>query len=194
MNKVKIKDVIKADLNSIKYELIENPRVFILELVKSLKLIKDKPFSAYKVDLSLSYLKKVYERAVIGVKHGGPRIPKAKECENFVRNLLPDQVTLSVTWAKSTPLVDKAIVINLFEGIKLRRKVPSFVELIGLRSELSATTIQNRIRVGNYIANFTEENRDILLFRSNKISHTKFLAEIDRKEKNEDETQKNKFD
>lgn len=66
--------------------------------------------------------------------------------------------------------------------------------MIGLRSELSSTTIQNRIRVGNYIAKCTEANTSILLFRSNKISHTKFLEEITRKQKKRKLNRKNKFD
>ena len=197
MNEVNIKGIIQADIRSIKNELIENTAGFIQNLVKSLRVIKVKPFSAYKVDLSLSYLKKVYENAFPVAKHGGPRIAQAKESRNLFRDALPDQVTPSVTWATSISVVDKAIVINLFKGIKLIGKVPSFVELIRLRSELSRSTIQNKIRVGNYIANCTEDNVSILLFRSNKISHTKFLQEINKKEKkgkNENDTEKDKVD
>lgn len=184
MNEFKIKEVIQADLSSIKNELIENPEVFIKNLIESLRLIKDKSFSAYKVDLSLSYLKKVYESAFPSVKHGGPRTSKSKKPANSVRNSTQKQVGLSITWSKSISLVDKAIVINLFKGIRLRRKAPKFAELIALRSELSSAAIHKRIRVGNYIANCTEANMNILLFRRSKISHTKFLAEIIRKEKN----------
>ena len=185
MNRVNINNVIRSDVSSIKAELLDNSAVFLKKLVESLRVITDKPFSAYKVDLSLSYLKQVYERAFPGVKHGGPRISKVKETKTLVRNSSPDQDALSATWATRISLVDKAIVINLFKGIKFCRKVPSFVELIGLRSELSRRAIHNRIRVGNYIAHCTEANRSLLLFRQNKISHTKFLAEIKRKEKNE---------
>lgn len=183
MTKVKIKGVIQADLSSIKNELIENSEVFIKKLIESLRLIKDKTFSAYKVDLSLNYLKKVYESAFPSVKHGGTRTSKSKRPTNSVRNSTPEQVVFGATWSKSIPLVDKAIVINLFRGITFRKKAPSFVELIALRSGLSNRAIHNRIRVGNYIANCREENKSLLLFRSDKISRTKFLAEIIRKEK-----------
>lgn len=178
MNQVKIKDVIQADLRSIKNELIENSAGFIQNLIKSLKLIKVKPFSAYKVDLSLWYLKKVYESAFPSIRHGGPRISGSTEAQVVIRNSLHDQDALSATWVKNISLVDKSIVINLLKGIRFSRKVPSFVELIVLHSDLASRAIHNRIRVGNYIAICSKDNKDILLFRSNKISRTKFLAEI----------------
>lgn len=184
MNEFNIKEVIQADLSSIKVELIENSEVFIKNLIGSLRLIKDKSFSAYKVDLSLSNLKEVYERAFPSVKHGGFRTSKAKKLAISVRNSTKFQEEQSSSWSKSLPLVDKAIVINLFKGIRLSKKVPSFVELIALRSELTSRAIRNRVRVGNYIANCMEANKSILLFRNKKITHSKFLAEIIRKEKN----------
>ena len=194
MNQVKIKDVIQADLRSIKNELIENSAGFIQNLIKSLKLIKVKPFSAYKVDLSLSYLKRVYENAFPMVKHGGLRTSKAKESKNDGRNASTKQVALSSTWSKSTSVIDKAIVINLAKGIRLDRKIPSFVELLALRSGLSSRAIQKRIYVGDYVANCVEANRSLALFRKNKISHTRFLTEINKKETNQKEKQKNRSD
>lgn len=180
MAKLKIKDVIQDDLSSIKNELIENPTVFIQKLIESLGLVKKKTFSAYKEDLSLSYLKQVYERAFPYVKHGGTHIPKKNETKNFVP---PDQKKLSFSWVKSGPLADRVIIVNLFKGVKLRGKIPSFVELITLRSGLSKTSIGKKIRAGSYIANCKEVNESIVLFRSNKISHSKFLEEIIKEEK-----------
>lgn len=72
----------------------------------------------------------------------------------------------------------------MFKGVRLRGKAPSFVELIALRSELSKTIIGKKIRAGNYIVNCKEDNERVVLFRSNKISHSKFLAEIIKEEKN----------
>lgn len=183
MNESKIREVIQADISSIKSELIENPEVFIKKLVGSLRLIKDKSFSAYKVNLSLSYLKEVYERVLPSVKHGGPRTFKSRKLANSVRNSTQKQVEIISSWPKSVSLVDKAIVINLLKGVGLRKRAPSFAKLVALQSELTSRAIHYRIRVGNYIANCTEANRNILLFRSNEISYTKFLAEIIRKEK-----------
>lgn len=57
MYKIKINKKIQDDLNSIKNEVNVNPEVFIKKLIDSLRLIKDKTFSAYKLDLSLFYLK-----------------------------------------------------------------------------------------------------------------------------------------
>ena len=180
MTKLKIKEVIQDDLNSIKNELLENTEVFIQKLVESLGLVKKKTFSAYKECLSLNYLKQVYERAFPYVTHGGTHIPNKNETKNFVP---PDQKNLSFSWVKSGPLADRVIIVNLFKGVRLRGSVPSFVELVVMRSELSKTSIGKKIRAGSYIANCTEENERIVLFRSNKISYSKFLAEIITEEK-----------
>ncbi len=159
MTKLKIKDVIQDDLNSIKNELLENTEVFIQKLVESLGLVKKKTFSSYKEVLSLSYLKQVYERAFPHVTHGGTHVPKKNESKNFVPL---DQKKLSFSWVKSGPLADRIIIVNLFKGVRLRGKVPSFVELIAKRSELSKTSIGKKIRTGNYIANCREFLTEII--------------------------------
>jgi len=169
---------IREDIGSIKNELIENPEIFIQRLIESLGRIKNKPFSNYKVNLSLSYLKQVYERAFPSVKHGGLRSSKAKEFTSSEQKSSLGQVALSSTWSKNVSLVDRAALINLFKGIKHRGNLPSFVKLIASRTELSSRAIEKRIYVGDYIVNCTEVSRNIALFRSNKISHTKFLTEI----------------
>lgn len=183
MTKRKIKEVIQDDIGSIKNELIENTEVFIVNLIKSLRPIKDKPFSNYKVNLSLAHLKQVYEKAFPSVKHGGPRIYKAKESVNIVQNSVPEQVTPGVTWFKNVDLVERAIVMNLLKGIVYHKKILTFVALIGFRSGLASTAIQTRIRVGNYIANCRGEGMSIALFRNNKISQKRLLTEIIKKEK-----------
>lgn len=88
---------------------------------------------------------------------------------------------LTSTWSKTVPIVERVIIKNLFKGIGHVGKVPSFSELIGLRSKLTSRTVRSRIRVGNYIINCMEDDKTIELFRSDKISHTKFLAEISKK-------------
>ncbi len=183
MTKVKMKDLIQDDLSEIKTELIKNPEVFIQNLVGTLARTTKNPFSAYKFDLSLSYLKQVYERAFPSVKHGGPRISKVKESKECARESLSDQEELSSSWVKSVLLVDRAIIINLFKGIRHIREVPSFRELIEKRSEVSFRAIQKKIRAGNYIVNCTEAGRSIALFRRNKITHTEFLKFVIEEEK-----------
>ncbi len=112
MTKLKIKDAIQDDLGEIKIELIENPGVFIQKVVNSLKSKKSEPFSAYKVDLSLSYLKKIYEKAYPHKRRGGTHVPKEDEGKKIDEKSSLDQKTLSVVWDKSVPLVERAIVIN----------------------------------------------------------------------------------
>lgn len=103
----------------------------------------------------------MYEKAFPHVTHGGTRFPKKNETKNFVP---PDQKKLSFSWVKSGPLADRVIILNLFKGVRLHGKVPSFVELIAMRSELSKTSIGKKIRVGNYIANCTEEKESLTFF------------------------------
>lgn len=178
MDRSNNKNFIQADLNSIRNDLIENSKVFIQNLVKSLKIKKNQPFTSYKIDLSLIYLKNAYEKAFPRIKHGGARFPKAKNSKDMAQNLLLQQVTATVTWDKNISIIEKSIVINLLEGTVIRKKVPSFVKLICIQSGLKRTAIQNRIRTGNYIIDRGEINKTILLYRSRKISHTRFLKEI----------------
>lgn len=178
MNRFNDKNFIQADINSIRNDLIKNPKVFIQNLVKSLKTKKNQPFTSYKIDLSLANLKSAYEKAFPYKKHGGVRFPKAKNSKDVAQNSLPEQVTATVTWDKNISILEKSIVLNLLEGITIRRSVPSFVKLICIRSGLKRTAIQNRIRTGNYINNCGEIKKTILLYRSKKISHTRFLKEI----------------
>ncbi|GAG94203.1 unnamed protein product, partial [marine sediment metagenome] len=117
--------------------MIENPEVFLQNLIKSLKSIKSKPYSSYKVDLSLSYLKKVYEAAFPSIGHGGSRTFRADKTKDDVQNLSPNHVVLSTTWVKNVSLADRNILINLFQGINDRKNIPSFNRLIGLHTGLS---------------------------------------------------------
>lgn len=178
MNKFSSKNFIQADLNSIRNDLINNSKAFIQNLIKSLKTKKNQPFTPYKIDLSLFYLKTAYEKAFPHKKHGGARRPKPKNSERLARISSPEQVAATVTWDKNISILEKSIVLNLLEGITIRKDVPSFVELICIRSELRRTSIQNRIRTGNYIIDCREIDKTILLYRSKKISHTRFLKEI----------------
>jgi len=61
MNKVD-RNIVKMDLSSVKKELFINPRLYIQDLIKSLTVKREPPFSAYKIDLSLTYLKELYEK------------------------------------------------------------------------------------------------------------------------------------
>jgi hypothetical protein len=178
MNRFNNKNFIQADLNSIRNELIKNSRMFIQNLVKSLKTKKNQPFTSYKIDLSLIYLKNTYEKAFPHKKHGGVRFPKTKNSKNIAKNSLLDQVTKTVTWDKSISLLEKSIVLNLLEGIAIRKDVPSFVKLICVRSELRRTAIQNRIRVGKFAINSNKIDDLILLYRKKGVSHSKVLKEI----------------
>lgn len=184
MNRFNNKNFIQADLNSIRNDLIKNSKVFIQNLIKSLKTKKNQPLMPYKIDLSLAYLKKAYEKAFPHKKHGGARIPKAKNSEFLTQKSSPKQVTATVTWDKNISIIEKSIVLNLLEGIPIRKDVPSFVGLICMQSKLRRTTIQNRIRTGNYIIDCKEINKTILLYRSKSISHTRFLKEILKSNKN----------
>ena len=177
------KIILIQDMNAIKKEISENSRLFVQNVIKSLKLKKMQPFSEYKVDLSLFYLKQLHERIFPHTKHGAQLIAKFNKMNFKVIRGETDQVTESVTFRNSVSLHDRSIIINLLEGVKIQGRVPSFVKIISARSSLSRGTIQNRIRVGNYIANCTEANESLMLFRSNKISRTKFLEEIKKKKK-----------
>jgi hypothetical protein len=184
MNRFNNKNFIQADLNSIRNDLIKNSKVLIQNLIKSLKTKKNQPFTSYQIDLSLAYLKKAYEKAFPHKKHGGARIPKVKNSELLTQKSSPEQVTATVTWDKNISILERSIVLNLLEGIAIRKDVPSFVKLICIRSELKRTAIQNRIRAGNYIIDRGEINKTILLYRSKSISHTRFLKEILKSNKN----------
>lgn len=61
MNKVD-RNIVKMDLSSVKKELFTNPRLYIQDLIKSLKAKREPPFFAYKIDLSLTYLKELYKK------------------------------------------------------------------------------------------------------------------------------------
>lgn len=154
MNKVNLKDLIQDDLNSIKTELFKNPEAFMQTLFNSIRLFTH--FSAYKIGLSLNYLKLVNEKAFPFVKPGGDRVSRAKDSLEPVQNLLLKQVPSGGTWSKRVSLAERIIIINLFNDIKRVKKIPNFVELVGLRSKLSnnkisKSAIYNRIRVDSNI-------------------------------------------
>ena len=178
INEFDSKGFVQTDLDSIRNDLIKNSKAFIHNLVKSLITKKKKPFTSYKMDLSLSYLKNAYEKAFPHKKHGGALLSKAKKSNLLDKNPSLKQLTAAVIGDKNISILEKSIVLNLLEGIAIRKSVPSFVNLICMLSELSRTAIQNRIRVGNYIMSCGEIDKTILLYRSKKISHSRFLKEI----------------
>jgi hypothetical protein len=171
------------DLISVKNELFNNHRLYIQDLIKSLKVKRELPFSAYKIDLSLAYLKELYENIFPQKKHGGHLTSKNGEIKlNMSRDeTYNERVSLSLR--RDVPLLDRSIIINLFEGVKIRNRIPSFVELISTRVSLSKTTIQNRIRVGKFAINSDKIDDLILLYRKKEVSHSKVLKEIRKIEK-----------
>ena len=177
MNKVN-HNIVKIDLNSVKKELFNSPRLYIQDLLKSLKVKKDPPFSAYKIDLSLTYLKELYEKIFPQKKHGGHLTSKNGEFDLDMSRGETYKVEESFTLKKDIPLLDRSIIINLFEGVEIRNHIPSFVELISTRVSLSKTAIQNRMRVGKYAINSDKIDDLILLYRKKGVSHSKVLKEI----------------
>jgi len=175
-NQAKI--VLIKDINAIRKEISDNSRSFVQNLMKSLKLKSQQPFSAYKVDLSLFYLKQVYERIFPQKKHGGHLALKNGEIDLKTSRSETYNVRETLTLRRDVPLLDRSIIINLFEGVKIRNRIPSFVELISKRVSLSKTTIQNRIRVGKFAINSDKIDDLILLYRKKEVSHSKVLKEI----------------
>ena len=195
MNKVNLKDLIQDDLNSIKTEIFKSPEAFVQTLFNSIRLFTH--FSAYKIGLSLNYLKHVYEKAFPFVKHGGDRVSRTKDFLEPAQKSLQKQVAPDASWSKRVSLAERTIIINLFNDIKRVKKFPNFVELVGLRSKLlnnkiSSRAIHNRIRIGSYIVNSEKLDKNTALFRNNMILFTKFLKivirEERRKKKKENET------
>ncbi len=180
-NQAKI--VLIKDVNEIRKEISDNSRSFVQNLIKSLKLKKQQPFSAYKVDLSLFYLKQVYERIFPHKKHGARLLSELNKANFKGIRRENDKVTESVTFRNGVSLLDRTVIINLLEGVKIRDQVPSFVKLVSLRSFLSRTTIQNRIRVGRYLVRCEKLWEVVLLYRKGLISHSQVLRQIDNLEK-----------
>ena len=171
-------NIVKMDLGSVKIELFNNPRLYIQDLLKSLKLKRDPPFSAYKIDLSLTYLKELYEKVFPQKKHGGHLTSKNGEFDLDMSRDEAYKGEESFTLKKGIPLLERSIILNLFEGVEIRNHIPSFVELISTRVSLSKTAIQNRIRVGKYAINSDKIDDLILLYRKKVVSHSKVLKEI----------------
>lgn len=135
------KRLLIQDLNAIKKEISDNSRVFVQNIIKSLKLKKQQPFSEYKVDLALYYLKQLYERIFPHTKHGAQLIARFNKMNFKVIRGETDKVTESVTFRKGVSLHERSIIINLLEGVKIQGRVPSFVQIISFRSYLSRSTI-----------------------------------------------------
>lgn len=166
------------DMNAIKKEISDNSRLFVQNLIKSLKLKKLQPFSSYKVDLSLFYLKQLYERIFPHKKHGAQLLPELNKA-NF-KGIRGEnvKVTESVTFRNGVSLYDKSIILNLLEGVRIQGRMPSFVKLISVRSSLSRATVQNRIRVGRFLTQGKISSKIALLYRSGYLSRSKVLREI----------------
>ena len=177
MNKVD-RNIVKMDLSFVKKELFTNPRLYIQDLIKSLTVKREPPFSAYKIDLSLTYLKELYEKVFPQKKHGGHLASKNGDINLSTSRDETYNVKASFTLTKDIPLLERAIIKILFEGVIIRNHIPSFVELISTRVSLSKTAIQNRIRVGKYAINSDKIADLILLYRKKGVSHSKVLKEI----------------
>jgi hypothetical protein len=173
-------DQIVRDVNAIKREISDNSRLFIQSLIKSLKLKKHQPFSHYKIDLSLFYLKQLYERNFPQKKHGANLLSNRDKMHIKKSREETDRVTESVTFRNGISLLNRTIIINLLEGVKYRDQVPSFVKLVSNRSFLSRSTIQNRIRVGQWLTNDTILSDVILQYRKGLISHSQVLRQVNK--------------
>lgn len=174
----KIEIVLIQDMNAIKKEIADNSRLFVQNVIKSLKLKKQQPFSEYKVDLSLFYLKQLYERIFPHTKHGAQLIVRFNKVNFKVMRGETDRVTESVTFRNGVSLHDRSIIINLLEGVKIQGRVPSFVQIISIRSSLSRATIQNRIRIGRFLIRSELSTNIVLKYRKGLIRHSQVLNEI----------------
>ncbi len=170
--------LVSNDLSDVKKELFTNPKLYIQDLLKSLKAKGIHPFSAYKIDISLIYIKRLYEKVFPQKKHGGHLISKNGETDSDMSRGETHNVKVSFTLTKDLLLPERAIIRNLFEEIQVRDQVPSFVELIAKSVSLSKIAIQNRIRLGNYAMGKDKIEDLLLLYRHKEISHTKVLKEI----------------
>lgn len=174
-----VKDnLVSNDLLDAKKELFTNPKLYIQDLLKSLKAKGGHPFSAYKIDISLTYLKWVYEDSFPQKKHGGHLISKNGETDSDMSRGETHNVKVSFTLTKDILLPKRAIIQNLLQGVQIQDHIPSFVDLIAKRVSLSKTAIQNRIRVGTYAMHSDKIEDLLLLYRKKEVSHTKVLMEI----------------
>ena len=171
-------NLVSIDLSNIKKELFTNPKLYIHDLLKSLKAKGRHPFSAYKIDISLIYLKRLYEKIFPQRKHGGHLTSRNREIDLNKSRGETHNVKLSFTLTKDILLPEKAIIQNLFEEVQFRDHIPSFVELIAKSVSLSKTAIQNRIRVGNYAICDDRIEDLLLLYRNKEVSRTKVLKEM----------------
>ncbi len=177
MNKVN-RNIVNKDLITIKKELYINPRLYIQDLLKSLTVKRRPPFPAYKVDLSLAYLKSLYEHNFPQIKHGGHLAHNNNEIDSNMSRGKTYNVKECFTLKKGILLPHRSIIKNLFEVTHIQNHIPSFVEIISKRVSLSKTAIQNRIRVGKYMINSERIDDLILLYRKKGASHSKVLKEI----------------
>jgi hypothetical protein len=166
------------DINAIKREISENSRTFIQNLIRSLELKTHQSFSAYKVDLSLYYLKHLYEKVFPQKRHGGNLTTDLNQKHSKKIRIEIVRVTESVTLRKSVPLLERTIIINLFEGVKFRNSIPSFIKLFSERSSLSRSTIQNRIRVGKYLIEGKMFSEIASKYRIGLVNHSYILRKI----------------
>ena len=174
----KVPGIVNSDLISVKKELFTNPRFYIQNLLNSLKARRNSPFSAYKIDLSLTFLKGLYEKVFPQKKHGGHLSSRLGESNLNTSKDETYNVKDSFTLRKDVLLSDRAIIKILVEGIKVRNQIPSFVELISTRVSFTKTAIQNRIRVGKSMFDSEGIEDLILLYRKKETSHSKILKEI----------------
>lgn len=174
----KVPGIVNTDLISVKTELFTNPRLYIQNVLKSLKIKGESPFSGYKTDLSLTFLKDLYEKVFPRKKHGGHLSSRLGESNLNTSRDETYNVKDSFTLRKDVLLSDRAIIKILVEGIKVRNRIPSFVELISTRVSFTKTAIQNRIRVGKSMFDSDGIEDLILLYRKKEISHSKVLKEI----------------
>lgn len=170
--------ILSRDMSVIMREILDNSRSFVQNLIKSLKLKKQQPFSAYKVDLSLFHLKQVYERIFPQKKHGGQLLVKNNKTNFKSSRDDTDQVTEFVTFKNGVSLLDRSLIINLLEGVKTQGRIPNFVQIISVRSSLSRGTIQNRIRVGRYLIESESSTNIALKYRKGLLKHSQVLNEI----------------
>ena len=171
-----IEIILIQDMNAIKKEISDNSRVFVQNLIKSLKLKKPQPFSEYKIDLSLFYLKELYERIFPHKKHGAQLMAEFTKTNSKWIKGETYQVIESVTFRNGVSLHNRTIIINLLEGVEFQDRIPNFVQIISARSSLSRGTIQNRIRVGRFL--IRSESPIVLKYRRGLIKYSQVLNEI----------------
>jgi hypothetical protein len=182
--------IIAQDIATIQKNLIQNPKKYITTLLNAVntspKLFTN--LTSYILDLSLAYIKQIYEDCFPETSQGGFLKEKSAlrngkyKSDRMTPINLPFSERLHTRFIRSNISIKmRPIILILFQDCRTLSRIPSFVHLLVIKTTKSKRTVYRYIQRGESILHQTVDANLIIAYRNGNVTPTQYYQQMSSK-------------